>query len=147
MKNSSVTVKWTGNLQFIGTDSNKHSIVMSSRDEANNTGVSPSQLLLIALGACSAYDVVVILQKKRLQLTGLDIVVNGEQETDPPYTYRHIHVAYKLKGQGLTEKAVGQAVNLSLEKYCSVAATVSGQADISCSFEILEDGGNNPEAG
>ena len=147
MKDSSVTVKWTGNLQFIGTDSNKHSIVMSSRDEANNTGVSPSQLLLIALGACSAYDVVVILQKKRLQLTGLDIVVDGEQETDPPYAYRRIHLAFKLKGQGLTEKAVGQAVDLSLEKYCSVAATISGKADISHSFEILEDGGNNREAG
>jgi putative redox protein len=138
MKKTSVTVKWTGNLQFVGTDSNNHSIVMSSHDEANNTGVSPSQLLLIALGACSAYDVVIILQKKRIQLTGLDIAVTGEQETDLPYAFRHIHVAFKPRGQGLTEKAVLQAIELSLEKYCSVAATVSGKADISHSFEILE---------
>jgi len=138
MKKTSVTVKWTGNLQFVGTDSNNHSIVMSSHDEANNTGVSPSQLLLIALGACSAYDVVIILQKKRIQLSGLDIAVTGEQEINLPYAFRHIHVAFKPRGQGLTEKAVLQAIELSLEKYCSVAATVSGKADISHSFEILE---------
>jgi putative redox protein len=141
MKKTSVTVKWTGNLQFVGTDSNNHSIVMSSHDEANNTGVSPSQVLLLALGACSAYDVVTILQKKRLQLSGLDIAVNGEQETDPPYTYRHIHVTFKPRGRGLTEKAVQQAIELSLEKYCSVAATISGKADISHNFEIMETEG------
>jgi putative redox protein len=138
MKKTNVIVKWTGNLQFVGTDSNNHSIVMSSHDEANNTGVSPSQLLLIALGACSAYDVVKILRKKRLLLSGLDVAVNGEQETDPPYAYRHIHVTFKPRGQGLTEKAMQQAIELSLEKYCSVAATISGKADISHNFEIIE---------
>jgi len=138
MKKTSVAVKWTGNLQFVGTDSNNHSIVMSSHDDANNTGVSPSQLLLIALGACSAYDVVIILQKKRIQLSGLDIAITGEQATDPPCAFRHIHVNFKPRGQGLTEKAVQQAIELSLEKYCSVAATVSGKAEITHNFEILE---------
>ena len=137
MKNKSVQVKWTGNRQFIGTDSEKHSIVISSHDEANNTGMSPSQLLLLALASCSAYDVVGILQKKRLQLDGLDITVHGEQESEPPWTYRNIHLKFIFKGPDLTEKAVEQAIELSITKYCSVAATVSGKADVTHEFEIL----------
>ena len=68
MKRKEVLVKWTGNKQFIGTDSGKHSIVISSHDETNNTGMSPSQLLLLALASCSAYNIISILQKKRIQL-------------------------------------------------------------------------------
>jgi putative redox protein len=137
MTKKEVLVKWTGNKQFIGTDSGKHSIVISSHDEANNTGMSPSQLLLLALASCSAYDVVNILQKKRLQLDGLDITVHGEQEPDPPWTYRQIHLTYVLSGPDLTDKAVEQAIELSLTKYCSVASTVSGKAKVTHEFEIL----------
>ena len=137
MTKKEVLVKWTGNKQFIGTDSGKHSIVISSHDEANNTGMSPSQLLLLALASCSAYDVVNILQKKRLQLNGLDITVHGEQEPDPPWTYRQIHLTYVLSGPDLTDKAVEQAIELSLTKYCSVASTVSGKAKVTHEFEIL----------
>ena len=137
MKNKIVQLKWTGNRQFIGTDSEKHSIVISSHDEANNTGMSPSQLLLLALASCSAYDIVGILQKKRLQLDGLDITAHGEQEPDPPWTYRNIHLKFILNGPDLTEKAVEQAIELSMTKYCSVVATVSGIADVTHEFEIL----------
>ncbi len=137
MKNKSVQVKWTGNRQFIGTDSEKHSIVISSHDEANNTGMSPSQLMLIALASCSAYDVVGILEKKRLQLDGLEITVRGEQQPDPPWTYRKIHLTFVLNGPDLTDKAVEQAIELSITKYCSVAATISGKAEITHEFKIL----------
>ena len=137
MKKKDVLVKWTGNKQFIGTDSGNHSVVISSHDEANNTGVSPSQLLLIALASCSAYDVVAILQKKRLQLEGLEITVHGEQEPDPPWPYRNIHLKFDVSGSDLTDKAVEQAIELSITKYCSVAATISGKADITHEFEIL----------
>ena len=137
MKKKDVLVKWTGNKQFIGTDSGKHSIVISSHDEANNTGMSPSQLLLLALASCSAYDVVGILLKKRLQLDDLHIKVTSEQEPDPPWTYRQIHLKYVLSGPNLTDKAVEQAIALSLNKYCSVAATVSGKAEVTHEFEIL----------
>ena len=137
MTKKEVLLKWTGNKQFIGTDSGKHSIVISSHDEANNTGMRPSQLLLLALASCSAYDVVNILQKKRLQLDGLDITVHGEQEPDPPWTYRQIHLKYVLSGPDLTGKAVEQAIELSLTKYCSVASTISGKAELTHEFEIL----------
>ena len=103
-------------------------------------GMRPSELLLVALGACSAVDVVGILQKKRIDLRGLDIKISGEQDPDPPWTYRKIHVEYILRGKGLTDRAVQQALHLSEKKYCSVSTTVSGVAAITQSYQILEDG-------
>ena len=77
-----VQVTWVQNEQFVGTDSTKHSIVLSTGGEG--TGSKPSDLLLIALGACSSVDVVGILNKKRQKFTGLQIQVSGEQDADPP---------------------------------------------------------------
>jgi putative redox protein len=141
MKDTRVSIKWTGKRQFIGTDSGKHTVVMSSHDEDNHTGVKPSDMLLLALGACSAYDVITILEKKRYQLDGFDIVVKSSQDDDPPWTFRRILLEFRFKARGLKEKDARQAVDLSLEKYCSVAATVSGRADISYNIHIIEDEG------
>jgi len=132
-------VTWVQKRQFVGTDEGKHSVVMSSQDEENSTGISPSQLLLVALGGCTGYDVVDILQKKRQRITGLEVVVTGEQDADPPWTYRKIHVHYIVRGRGLREKALRDAIELSEEKYCSVAATVRGAAEITQEYTIVED--------
>ena len=132
-------VTWVQKRQFVGTDSSKHSVVMSSQDEENGTGMSPSQLLLVALGGCTAYDVVDVLQKKRQRLTGLEVVVTGEQEADPPWPYRKIHVHYEVRGKGLREKVVRDAIELSEQKYCSVAATVRGVAGITSDYTIVEE--------
>ena len=132
-------VKWVEKKQFVGTDSSKHSVVMSSQDAENGTGMSPSQLLLVALGGCTAYDVVNILEKKRQRLTGLEITVTGEQEPDPPWTYRKIHIHYALQGKGLQERAVRKAIEISEQKYCSVAATLRGAAEITYDYAIIEE--------
>jgi len=134
-----VRVKWVEKKQFVGTDSSKHSVVMSSQDEENGTGMSPSQLLLVALGGCTAYDVVAILEKKRQRLTGLEVTVTGEQEPNPPWTYRKIHLHYQVRGQELSEKAVQSAIKISEQKYCSVAATLRGEAEITYDYTIIED--------
>ena len=131
-------VTWVKKRQFVGTDDTKHSVVMSSQDEANGVGMSPSQLLLVALGGCTSYDVVNILEKKREPLTGLEVRVTGHQDEDPPWTYRRIHIEYVLTGEGLSEKAVRDAIELSEEKYCSVAATVRGKAEITYEYEIVD---------
>jgi len=132
-----VHLTWTGGQQYVGTDSGRHSIVISSHDEQNHTGVRPSDLLLLALASCSAYDVVSILQKKRIALRSLHVDVDSEQEPEPPWTFRRIKLAFQLRGDGLTQKAVDQAIELSLTKYCSVATTISGKAEISFQGEIL----------
>jgi len=131
-------ITWVQSRQFVGTDASNHSVVMSSQDEENGTGMSPSQLLLVGLGGCTGYDVVDILQKKRQHLTGLEVIVTGEQEPDPPWTYRKIHIHYVVRGKGLREKAVRDAIELSEQKYCSVAATVRGVAEITQEYTIVE---------
>lgn len=139
---STATVKWIEGKQFIGIDSTKHSVVLSTPDEG--IGIKPSELLLIALAACSAVDVVEILAKKRMTLSHLEISSSAEQDQDPPWTFRKIHLNYKIGGKNLTEKAVAQAIQLSEEKYCSVAATIRATAQITTEFEILEDGAASP---
>ncbi len=131
------TVRWLADRHFVGTDSNNHSVVLSGQKEG--IGVSPSEMLLIALASCSSVDVVEILEKKRKKLTLLEVTASGEQDPDPPWAYRKIHVKYRLGGKGLTEKAVEQAIHLSQDKYCSVSATVRGVARITYDYEIVAD--------
>ncbi|GAP12347.1 predicted redox protein, regulator of disulfide bond formation [Longilinea arvoryzae] len=130
------TVRWIGGKQFIGVDSAQHSVVVSTAEE--NVGMSPSDLLLVALASCTAVDVVEILQKKRQSLTSLEIQVDGEQDAKNPWPFRKIHLMYRLKGSNLDPKSVDDAIRIAEEKYCTVAATIRGVAEISYSFEILE---------
>ena len=131
------TVKWIDGKQFIGIDSTNHSVVLSTPDEG--VGIKPSDLLLIALASCTAVDVVEILTKKRATLTHLEISSSAEQDQDAPWAFRKIHLHYKLAGKNLTEKAVAQAIQLSEQKYCSVAATIRATAQITTDFEIMEE--------
>jgi putative redox protein len=136
MVNSKVT--WFGGKQFVGTDSSKHSVVISSQDEDNGTGMRPLDLLLVALAGCTAMGVVHMLQQKRQDLLDFEVNVSGEQEDDPPRSFKRIHVEYIAKGRGIKEKALTDAVKLSLQKYCSVSATVEGKAEITTSYQIIE---------
>jgi putative redox protein len=133
------TVRWVTGKQFVGTDSRHQSIVLSGGDPA--MGVSPSQVLLIGLSACTAYDVLDIMVKKRQPLTMLEIEANGEQDPKPPWAYRRIHLKYRVSGNGLTPQALTQAIRLSQEKFCSVAATVRGVSEITTEFEIVSPDG------
>jgi len=129
------SVKWVDGLQFVGTDSGGHSVVLSGNDHQD--GVRPSEMLLVALASCSAVDVVEIMKKKRKPLDRLEVIVDGERDPEPPWPYRRITVHYHARGEELTDKALAQAIQLSTEKYCSVAATVSGVAAIQTRFTIL----------
>jgi putative redox protein len=134
------TVKWTGKQQFVGIDSTRHSVVMSTQDEENATGMKPAEMLLVALGGCTGVDVVSILQKSRQNLTGLEIELNGEQDANPPWVYRRIHVEYTLHGSGLSREAVERAIRLSEEKYCSIRATIVETTEVTSSYTIVQDG-------
>ena len=136
---ATVTLTWVQKKQFVGTDSSKHSIVISSQDEDNGTGMKPSELLLLSLASCSAYDVVGILAKKHLTLTDLVVNVTGQQETEPPWSFTHIIMEYVVSGKSLPEKAVADAIHLSHDKYCSVAATLRPAVDIVTSYQIVEE--------
>lgn len=139
-----VEVTWLKNLQFVGTDSSRHSVVLSGMGPEDGVGVKPAEMLLVSLGACTAYDVANILQKKRQPLTGLQISVSGEQDTEPPWVYRSIHVHYTVTGRGLDPKAVEQAIKLSEEKYCSVSATLSKAVELTYDFEVIDERVRSP---
>lgn len=129
-------VRWTGDRTFIGADSTNHAVIMSSPKDG--IGMKASELLLVALATCSSYDVVSILEKKKIPLTKLEVEATGEQDADPPWPYRKIHLKYILAGEGLTQAAAERAIELSESKYCSVAATVRGVAEITWECVIKE---------
>jgi putative redox protein len=129
-------VTWFGGKKFVGTDSTNHSVVLSTPDEG--IGMKPSEMMLVALAACTSVDVVEILQKKRLELRGLEVGVTAEQDAEPPWTFRKIHLTYNISGQGIKPKDAEQAIQLSEDKYCSVAATLRGVAEITWEYKISE---------
>lgn len=140
---SNVAVKWSGegSQMFIGRDSFGHVVVSGSwpdddPDWQEWKATKPSDLLLISLGSCSAYDVVLILGRQRQNLHNLYIHIEGKQADTPPHQFTDIHLHYRLVGTDLDPKKVQRAIELSEEKYCSVAATVRGVANLTHSFEI-----------
>jgi putative redox protein len=128
-------IHWTGHEQFLGITPSNHAVPFDS-DRKSNVAPGPMDMLLIALGACTASDVVVILGKKRQKLESLEIEVSGERAEEPPRVWTKLEIVYKLRGK-LDEKAVRDAINLSEEKYCSVGATLRKSATITFRYEIL----------
>lgn len=129
-------VQWLGGKKFLGVDSTHHSVVLST--PAEGIGMKPSEMLLVALASCTAVDVVEILEKKRVGLKKVEIEVSAEQDPEPPWAFKKIHLKYLLGGERLDQKSAEQAVRLSEEKYCSVAATVRGVAQISWEIELVK---------
>lgn len=127
------TVKWSSQLQFTGTGNGGHSVLMDGENKAGN---SPMELVLIALCGCTAYDVVSILQKKREPFTAVEVSAHAEKAPDPPRVFTDIKLLYRVTGS-VARKAVEDAVRLSEEKYCSVAAMLNKTARIT--YEIHLD--------
>jgi putative redox protein len=103
----------------------------------SNQGMRPMQMLLAAMGGCSAIDVISILKKQKQELKDIKITVTGEREKDAtPSLYTEVHAHFKLFGNIDKDKA-NKAVSLSVEKYCSVAKTLEARAKITFSIEII----------
>lgn len=133
-------VKWVDGLQFVGESGTGHAIVMDGDKEVggNNTGMRPMELLLIGLGGCSGMDVASILQKKKQQVTNIDINIKGEKADSYPKKFTEIGIEFIVSGKNLSEEAVKRAVELSMEKYCSVKATLEGAAKINFSYRVVQ---------
>jgi putative redox protein len=128
-------VQWIGEQKFVATGPSGHAMVLDS-DRQSNTAPGPMELLLVALGACTATDVVIILQKKRQKLESLNVVCSGERAPDPPQVWTKFELVYQLRG-ALDHAAVQRAIELSEEKYCSVSAMLKKTATLAWRFEIL----------
>jgi putative redox protein len=127
-------VQWVGKERFLAQPPSGHLVPLDT-DRSANGAPGPMELLLVALGTCTATDVVSILVKKRQKLDSLEVEVSGERAEEPPRVWTKLEIVYKLRGT-LDEKAVQHAVQLSEEKYCSVAAMLRKTAPISYRIEI-----------
>jgi putative redox protein len=129
------SVKWIGEEKFVAVGPSGHAFPLDS-DRKSNTAPGPMELLLLALGACTATDVVIILDKKRQKLEALEVICSGERAGTVPQVWTKLELLYRLRGQ-LDDAAVKQAIQLSEEKYCSVSAMLKKTATISWRYEIL----------
>ncbi len=128
-------VQWIGEQKFVAVSPSGHALAMDS-DRHSNTGPGPMELLLMALGACTATDIVIILEKKRQRLDSLEVICSGERAADPPQVWTRLDILFRLRGE-LEESGVKRAIRLSEEKYCSVSATLKKSAALTWRFEIL----------
>jgi putative redox protein len=135
--NYKTTIKYAGNEHFIGTSPSGHSQVVDTKGE-NKTAASPVELLLIAVGSCTAIDVISILEKKRQIVTDYKVEVTGERRDEHPKYFTAMHIHHIVYGRSVSEAAVARAIELSDTKYCTVAATVKPTVEITTSFEIVE---------
>jgi putative redox protein len=128
-------------MQFAGNAESGHTLIMDADDTAggHNAGFRPMELLLVGFGGCSGMDVISILRKKRQQVTGLEINIKGERANDYPKVYKEIHIEYVVKGKDIAKEAVERAISLSVDKYCSVGATLAKTGRITHSFRIIEE--------
>jgi putative redox protein len=126
---------WKQNQEFKAAATSGHSIVMDGDKKAGN---SPMELVLIGLCGCTGYDVVSILKKKREGFTSLEVRAEAERAADPPSVYTDIKLIYRVGGK-VSHKAVEDAVRLSEDKYCSVAAMLKKTAKISWRIEYLDE--------
>src|SRR5215831_330239 len=129
------TIQWTGEQKFLATSPSGHAVPFDS-DRESNKAPGPMEMVLMALGACTATDVVIILQKKRQKLQSLDVICSGERAADPPQVWTKLEILFRLCGK-LEESGVQQAIQLSEEKYCSVSATLKKTATLTWRYEIL----------
>ena len=131
-------VKWIGDERFVATAPSGHAVTIDS-DRKSNTAMGPMEMLLMALGACTATDIVIILKKKRQKLVSLNVVCSGERAADPPQVWTKFELVYELRGD-LDDAAVKQAIELSEGKYCSVSAMLKKTATVKWRYEILPAG-------
>lgn len=126
-------VKWLEEKTFLGVDARGHATIISSGD---GPGVGPMQMLLLGLGGCAMVDLVEILQKQRQSMQQVEVEIDGERAGGTPNPWRAIHLHFIITGSDLDGHKVERAVNLAVEKYCSVQATLSGVAAITYDHEI-----------
>jgi len=122
---------------FIVTTPSGHRITLDT-DHLRNSAPTPMELLLVALGSCTAVDVVSILRKKRQQVTDYRVEVRGERREEHPRSFKRMEVHHIVTGRSVSEQSVAQAIEFSEQKYCSVAATLRPTVAIVSSYEIIE---------
>ncbi len=135
-----VKIKWVENVMFVGQSGSGHSVVMDGPPElgGNNLGVRPMEMMLLGLGGCTSFDVMLILQRSRQSVTDCVAEIKAERAEVDPKVFTRIHIHFVITGKDLKEKMVKRAVELSATKYCSASIMLAQSVDISHDYEIIE---------
>ncbi len=131
-------IKFQDGMRFSAITGSGHEVMMDSSQEfgGQDTAARPMELLLAGLGGCTGMDVISILRKKKQEVTSFEIIVKGNRAEDHPKRYTGIEVEFVIKGNNLSEEAVKRAVELSMDKYCSVRATLEGSTPVKYHYKI-----------
>lgn len=134
-------VKWSEAATFVGESGSGHAVVMDGPPEhgGRGVGIRPMEMVLLGLGGCTAFDVVQILQKARQRVSDCVVELHAERAEQEPKVFTRIHIHFIVSGQGLADKQVARAIDLSAEKYCSASIMLGKTAEISHDYELVED--------
>ena len=138
LSSPAATIRYAGDDFFVCTSPGGHSQVVDVSDSRKSTA-SPVEMLMMAIGACTAVDVVSILKKSRQEITSYRIEVTGERRSEHPRAFTRLEVLHVVRGRSISERSLAHAIQLSDEKYCSVAATLRSPTDIVTSYRIEEE--------
>lgn len=127
-------------MTFVGESASGHSVVMDGPAEfgGQNLGIRPMEMLILGLGGCSSFDVILILKKARQQVEHCEVELDYDRAEENPKVYTRIHMHFIVSGKNLDAKRVEKAISLSAEKYCSASIMLGKTADISHDYEIRE---------
>ena len=135
------TVKWVDGMMFLGESGSGHAVVMDGAPESGgrNHGVRPMEMLLLGLGGCSSFDVILILKRGREPVNGCEVEITAERAETDPKVFTAIHLNYKVSGKGLSPAKVERAIALSKEKYCSASIMLGATARITSEFSVTDE--------
>ena len=133
-------IKWVQDVTFLGESGSGHAVVMDGPPDfgGRNLGVRPMEMLLLGMGGCASFDVVLILNRSRQAITDCVAEIEAERAEQDPKVFTAIHVHFIVTGKQLNVKRVARAVELSAEKYCSASIMLGKTATITHDYEIRE---------
>jgi len=133
-------IKWFEGITMLGESGSGHALVMDGPPEfgGRNLGIRPMELLLLGMGGCTQFDVLLILRKARQQVTACVVELEAQRATEDPKVFTRIHAHFIVTGRNLKEQQVERAIRLSAQKYCSASIMLGATAEISHGFEIRE---------
>ena len=133
-------ITWINGRAFLGESGSGHSVVMDGSPEAGgrNIGVRPMEMLLLGLGGCTAFDVVMILEKSRENITGCEVELVSERASEDPKVFTYVKMIYTVTGKNLKPASVERAIKLSADKYCSASKMFEFTAKIEHEWHIIE---------
>ncbi len=136
-----IVLNWKGNFRFEAKTQNGLTVNFDapSKYGGEDTAPTPMETVLASLAGCTSFDVVNILKKKRQIITDYRVVVEAERSPEPPEVFTKIHIKYIVKGKSLSKDAIERAIQLSHGKYCSVGAMLKKTAEITTSYEIVQE--------